>query len=57
MSFLDSIFEVDRSDATVFSYPEGEIVRMVKEGNEFEREQLIAEHEAIESARSFILTD
>ncbi|MDE7386328.1 MAG: hypothetical protein K2N28_04240 [Muribaculaceae bacterium] len=57
MSFLDNIFEIDRSEGTVFSYPIEVEETIAKEAKEFERKQIIAEHEAIEAARTLILTD
>lgn len=57
MSFLDIPFIIDRSEGSVFSYSLETQKRIINEAKEFEREQIIAEHQAIESAQSLILTD
>lgn len=57
MDFLNNKFEIDSSDKTVFAYTPEEEKIIIKEAEEFERNQIIAEHKAIESARALILTD
>ncbi len=57
MSIIDNIFEIDRSEGTIFSYSREDEEIMKREAREFERSQIVAEHEAIEAARALILTD
>lgn len=57
MSFIDNTFEIDRSEGTIFSYTREAEATMLREAREFERNQIVAEHEAIEAARALILTD
>lgn len=48
---------LDRSEKNTFSYSEEEVKDMIEAYQEFDRQQIIAEYEAVESARALILTD
>lgn len=57
MNIFDEPLAIDRSEKNTFSYSEEEVKDMVEAYQEFDRQQIIAEYEAIESARALILTD
>jgi hypothetical protein len=57
MNIFGNNFQIDRSEKTIFSFSPEVEEQMINEAREFERKQIIAEHSAIESARSLILTD
>lgn len=57
MNIFDEPIAIDRSEKNAFSYTEEEENEMIKAYQEFDRQQIIAEYEAIESARALILTD
>lgn len=48
---------LDRSEKNTFSYSGEEVKDMIEAYQEFDRQQIIAEYEAVESARALILTD
>lgn len=54
--FVDPL-AIDRSEKNVFSYTPEEEKIMMTTYQEFDRQQIIAEYEAVESARALILTD
>ena len=57
MNIFDEPLAIDRSEKNTFSYSEEEVKDMIEAYQEFDRQQIIAEYEAVESARALILTD
>lgn len=54
--FVDPL-AIDRSEKNAFSYSGEEVKDMIEAYQGFDRQQIIAEYEAVESARALILTD
>lgn len=57
MNIFDEPIALDRSEKNAFSYTEEEVKDLIESYQEFDCQQIIAEYEAIESARALILTD
>lgn len=57
MNIFDEPIALDRPEKNAFSYTEEEVKDLIESYQEFDRQQIIAEYEAIESARALILTD
>ena len=57
MNIFNKPLAIDRSEKNTFSYSEEEVKDMIEAYQEFDRQQIIAEYEAVESARALILTD
>lgn len=57
MDIFDEPIALDTLRKNVFSYTEEEVKDLIESYRDFDRQQIIAEYHAIESARSLILTD
>lgn len=57
MDIFDEPIVFDRPEKNAFSYTEEEAKELIESYRDFDRQQIIAEYQANESARSLILTD
>lgn len=57
MNIFKEPLVIDRTEQNIFSYTDEDEKIMAEKYQEFDRKQIIAEHQAIDAARALILTD